>query len=276
MTDTLIIVQARTSSSRLPNKVLLPILGKPMLSHQLARLARVKTPHKLIVATSTLASDNPIAALCNQLDISCFRGSLDDVLERYFQAALTNNSDGKVKNIVRITGDCPLIDSSIVDQVIRLFILSHVDYCSNCEPATLPDGLDVEVFSFEALKKSNFLAKKPSEREHVTAFIRNNPDTFKRINYSHTPDLSYYRWTVDEPEDFDLINKIYQTLYLKKPNFKLVDILNLIRKEPELTKINQHILRNEGLIKSELADQRSDNQATHHQTVIGKQHDQIL
>jgi spore coat polysaccharide biosynthesis protein SpsF len=254
MTDTLIILQARTSSTRLPNKVLLPILGKPMLSHQLARLAKVKTPHKLIVATSTLASDNPIAALCKQLNINCFRGSLDDVLERYYQAALTNNSDGKVKNIVRVTGDCPLIDSNIVDRVIRLFLLSQVDYCSNCEPATLPDGLDVEVFSFEALKKSNFLAKKPSEREHVTAFIRNNPDTFKRINYSHTSDLSYYRWTVDEPEDFDLINKIYQALYKKKPYFTLTDILELLQQQPELTKINQHYNRNEGLIKSLIKD----------------------
>ncbi|MFT5637072.1 MAG: spore coat polysaccharide biosynthesis protein SpsF [Cognaticolwellia sp.] len=195
-----------------------------------------------------------MATLCKQLDISCFRGSLDDVLERYYQAALTNNSDGKVKNIVRITGDCPLIDSNIVDRVIRLFILNQVDYCSNCEPATLPDGLDVEVFSYDALTKSNFLAKKPSEREHVTSFIHNNPDTFKRINYRHTPDLSYYRWTVDEPEDFDLINKIYQTLYQEKPDFALADILELLLQQPELTKINQHYNRNEGLIKSLIED----------------------
>lgn len=254
MTDTLIILQARTSSSRLPNKVLLPILGKPMLSHQIARLKKVKTPHQLIVATSVLASDNSIEALCKQLKINCFRGSLNDVLGRYYQAALANNPENKVKNIVRVTGDCPLIDSNIIDQVIDLFSLNQVDYCSNCEPATFPDGLDVEVFSFEALKESNLLAKKPSEREHVTAFIRNNPELFKRTNYSHEPDLSHYRWTVDEPEDFDLINEIYSSLYPNKPDFTLADILDLLQQKPELTKINQQFMRNEGLIRSLIKD----------------------
>ena len=265
MSETLIILQARTSSSRLPNKVLLPILGKPMLSHQVARLAKVKTPHKLIVATSEQRSDDAIEKLCQQLKITCFRGSLDDVLGRYYQAAIINNSNDRVKNIVRVTGDCPLIDSHIIDQVIDLFLSSKVDYCSNCEPATLPDGLDVEVFTFSALTKAFKQAKKPSEREHVTPFIRNNPHLFTTKNFYHSPDLSHYRWTVDEAADFQLVSEIYQALYPKNQYFKLADIITLIRQQPELAKINQNINRNEGLEKSELADKRT--------ACSGKKHD---
>lgn len=255
MTDTLIILQARTSSSRLPGKVLLPILNKPMLSHQISRLTKVKTPHQLIIATSELASDDAIAQLCQALNVKCFRGSLDDVLDRYYHAALANNPKGQVKNIVRVTGDCPLIDSTIIDKVIELFLTSKVDYCSNCEPATLPDGLDVEIFTLAALTKAWLLAKKSSEREHVTPFIRNNKHLFSCINFYHQPDLSHFRLTVDEPEDFELITKIYQSLYRKNHDFKLVDIINLLEQQPELALINQSLIRNEGLLKSELADQ---------------------
>lgn len=254
--ETLIILQARMSSSRLPNKVLMPILGKPMLAHQISRLSGIKTPHRIIIATSKQKSDDAIESLCKQLNINCFRGSLDDVLARYYHAAHAYNDNSNIKNVVRLTGDCPLIDSEIIDNVIELYLTTEVDYCSNCAPATFPDGLDVEVFSFTALKKAHQLAKKPSEREHVTPFIRNNPALFTTKNYSHTPDLSHYRWTVDEAVDFELVNKIYQALYEKKPDFKLNDIIKLIEQQPQLAKINQNIIRNEGLLKSELADKK--------------------
>lgn len=257
--ETLIILQARMSSSRLPNKVLMPILGKPMLAHQIARLAKIKTPYKLIIATSKQKSDDAIAILCEQLSISCFRGSLDDVLARYYHAAIEHNNDKKIKNIVRLTGDCPLIDSDIIDNVIELFLTTKVDYCSNCVPATFPDGLDVEVFSLAALEKAYLLAKKPSEREHVTPFIRNNPELFTTSNFSHTHDLSHYRWTVDEAIDFKLVNKIYQALYENTPLFKLNDILQLIQQQPQLARMNQNITRNEGLLQSELADKKISN-----------------
>ncbi|WP_417668673.1 cytidylyltransferase domain-containing protein [Pseudoalteromonas tetraodonis] len=260
MTDTLIILQARMSSSRLPNKVLLPILDKPMLAHQVARLQKVKTAHKLIIATSNEDSDDDIELLCRQLDIDCFRGDLSDVLARYYHAAIkfksNDNTDNKSTNIVRVTGDCPLIDANVIDDVIELFTKNNCDYCSNCAPATLPDGLDVEIFSFTALEKAYQLAKKPSEREHVTPFIRNNPQLFTLSNYAHNPDLSHYRWTVDEPKDFELVTKIYEYLYAQKPNFTLADILILMQEKPELTKINHHIIRNEGLLKSEKEDQQ--------------------
>lgn len=257
--ETLIILQARMSSSRLPNKVLMPILGKAMLAHQIARLATVKSPHQLIVATSDQQSDDAIANLCQQLNVNCFRGSLDDVLGRYYHAAQAYNNDAQIKNIVRVTGDCPLIDGDIIDQVIELYRSSKVDYCSNCAPATLPDGLDVEVFALAALEQAYRLAKKPSEREHVTPFLRNNPELFTTKNYYHHPDLSHYRWTVDEATDFELVTKIYQALYKKNPQFKLNDILNLMQQQPQLCKINQGIIRNEGLLKSTLADKVLSN-----------------
>lgn len=270
MPETLIILQARMSSSRLPNKVLMPILGKPMLARQIDRLSTIKTPHTLIIATSSQPSDDRIEQLCQQLNINCFRGSLDDVLARYYQAAVEFGQNKTIKNIVRITGDCPLIDSEIIDNVIELFLTSNSDYCSNCAPATLPDGLDVEVFSLAALEKAYLLAKKPSEREHVTPFIRNNPQLFKVDNYNHQSDLSHYRWTVDEAEDFDLITKIYQALYPSNAHFTLADILALMNQQPELIKINQHINRNEGLLKSELAELNIEKEAAQHKIKTGK------
>jgi len=245
-----IILQARMSSSRLPNKVLKPLLGKAMLAHQLDRLQRTKLVDNIIVATSNETNDDAIAQLCDELNINCFRGSLDDVLDRYYQASQQFPSE----HIVRITGDCPLIDPAVIDEVIALHQVQGSDYTSNCQPATFPDGLDVEVFTRSALSLAWQQAKKPSEREHVTAYIRNNSESFKQVNYSHHVNLSHYRWTVDEPEDFELIDKIYQNLYPKKPRFGLTDVLELLQQQPELTKINQQFTRNEGLIKSLIKD----------------------
>jgi len=260
MTDILIILQARLSSSRLPGKVLKKILGKPMLAHQIERLSHISTPHQLIVATSVQNDDDAIAALCEQLNVACYRGSLDDVLSRYYHAALNANSHKNIKHIVRLTGDCPLIDTNIIDQVISLYLSNQcsekqVDYCSNCAPATLPDGLDVEIFSVAALTTAYEQASKFSEREHVTPYIRNNPQLFNTINYKYPSDLSHFRWTVDEPKDFELVTKIYQALYLQNPTFGLIDILALIEENPLLAQINHKIIRNEGLIKSEKNDQ---------------------
>jgi len=259
MTDILIILQARLSSSRLPGKVLKKILGKPMLEHQLQRLSYISTPHQLVVATSNNNDDDAISTLCKQLDVDCFRGDLDDVLGRYYHAVQSFNDHKKIKHIVRLTGDCPLIDAGIVENVISLYLHEQVDYCSNCAPATLPDGLDVEIFSVSALTTAYEQAVKLSEREHVTPFIRNHSQLFTKINYVHQPDLSHFRWTVDEDKDFELITKIYQALYPQNPNFNLADILTLMEQQPELMQINQNIVRNEGLIKSEQNDQELDH-----------------
>jgi len=244
------ILQARTSSTRLQGKVLKPILGKPMLQLELERIQKAKLIDKVVIATSKHRSDDGVASLCQTLNIECFRGELDDVLDRYYQAS----KKYKPKHIVRVTGDCPLIDSDIIDQVIDLHINSNFDYTSNCEPPTFPDGLDIEIFTFKALKNAWKESKKPSEREHVTLFIRNNPDLFTCQNYTYKDDLSYLRWTVDEPEDFEFVTKIYQELYQKKPNFLLKDILLLLEQKPLLKKINNEFIRNEGLLLSKNKD----------------------
>jgi len=240
------IIQARTSSTRLPNKVLKTIVGKPMLQLQIERVKQSKLIEKVIVATSINSEDNAIEKLCQQLNTSCFRGELNDVLARYYYCAIQE----KAEHIVRLTGDCPLIDAAIIDQVIRLHLDNKSDYTSNCRIPRLPDGLDVEIFTLSALKQSFQQAKKPSEREHVTLFMRNHAELFKQSDFQYNQDLSHYRWTVDEPEDFEFISEVYQYLYPKKTNFTIQDILLLLKHHPELTKMNQKFIRNEGLLKS--------------------------
>ncbi|MCJ8319998.1 MAG: glycosyltransferase family protein [Colwellia sp.] len=246
----LIILQARSNSTRLPKKVLKPILGKAMLAHQIARIQQATRFDQLLVATSALNDDNEIETLCQNLNIPCYRGSLNDVLDRYYQASKQYGA----QNIVRITGDCPLIDSDIIDQIIDMHIGSDCDYTSNVEPPTLPDGLDVEVFTFKALERTWLEGIKPSEREHVTSFIRTNTHLFKCQNFTYKRDLSQLRWTVDEVEDFEFVSQIYQNLYPKNNNFNLNNILDLLEKKPELSAINQEFSRNEGLYKAQVKD----------------------
>ena len=245
-----IILQARTSSTRLPNKVLKNILGKPMLEHQLLRLKQLKSVDNIIVATSDETSDDAIEILCDQNNVHCFRGSLDNVLQRYYSAYQRFPSE----HIIRITGDCPVIDINIIDKVIKLHMSTGADYSSNCSPATLPDGLDVEIFTADALIKTYQQATKLSELEHVTLFIRSHPKLFTCKNYYHPTDYSHLRWTVDEPEDFELIQQIFENLYPHKPFFDLEDIVDLMARKPELSDINHRFKRNEGLAKSLLAD----------------------
>ena len=240
------ILQARVSSTRLPNKVLKPLLGKPMLQRQIERIKRSTTINNIVVATSIESDDDAIFNLCNNLKVNCFRGSLGNVLDRYYNAAIKYNAD----HIVRLTADCPLIDPQIIDQVIAMHLNNKTDYCSNCNPPTFPDGLDVEVFTQEALSISWHKAKKPSEKEHVTQFIRNNDGLFKKENYQQSPNLSHLRWTVDEPSDFDFVTQIYQYLYPQKADFSTQDILKLLKEKPELIKINSMFNRDEGLLKS--------------------------
>ena len=245
-----IMLQARMSSSRLPKKVLKPILGTPMLAHQIARLKNVTSVNEIIIVTSNDASDDAIADLCDDLKVKCFRGDLNNVLDRFYQASQQYPSD----HVVRLTGDCPLIDPTIVDNVIALHQREGFDYTSNCVPATFPDGLDVEVMTSKALKSSWLQAVKPSELEHVTPFIRNNPGQFNFGSYLHECDLSSLRWTVDEQEDFDFVERIYQDLYPSNNTFDLNDILQHLKRHPELLKINQGFIRNEGLLTSQKID----------------------
>lgn len=247
----LAILQARISSSRLPGKVLKPILGKPMLLRQIERVGRAKKIDHLVVATSLDKSDDEIEKNCKTTNIDCFRGSLDDVLDRFYQAAKKYNPE----HIVRLTGDCPLADPEVIDGIIKMHIEGGYDYTSNGIIRTLPDGLDVEIFTYKALKESWHESFLPSHREHVTGFINSKPDRYSLGSYTKNTDLSHLRWTVDEELDFVLVEKIYNELYPENPNFTTSDILELLERKPELKVINAQYKCNEGLEKSLKKDQ---------------------
>jgi len=240
----LAILQARFSSSRLPGKVLKPILGKAMLLHQIERIQHSQMIDKLVVATSTNPSDDNIEKMCLNNNIEVFRGDLDNVLDRFYQCARLYSP----KYIVRLTGDCPLTDWKTIDKVVQHCSEGGFDYIKTSEK--FPDGLDVGIMTALALKIAWKNAKMPSEMEHVTQYIGKNPNLFKNGEYDCNQDLSHHRWTVDEPEDFIFVNSIYKALYQKNPLFLTNDILDLLQKQPNLTKINNSFTRNEGLKKS--------------------------
>ena len=242
----LAILQARLSSTRLPGKVLKKILGVPMLQLQLERLGRVKKVDKLLVATSDRPEDRELFSLCENIGIDCFRGSLDDVLDRFYRAA------GKYKpeHIVRLTGDCPLTEPEVIDRVIEYHLKGRYEYTATGLEPTFPHGVGAEIMRFEILERAWLEAKLPSEREHVTPYIWKRPNQFKIGRYKNNDDLSHYRWTVDEPEDFEFVTCVYEALYPQKPDFNMVDILELLKENPELTKINAAFSRNEGYLRS--------------------------
>ena len=239
----LAILQARLSSSRLPGKVLKPILGKPMLLHHIERLQHSKMIDKLVVATSVDSSDDAIEQMCLDNNIEVFRGDLNNVLDRYYQCAKQYNPD----YIVRLTGDCPLADWRVIDGTIQYCLDRGLDYAVT--DLNFPDGLDAEIMTMSALEQAHQYATLPSELEHVSQYIQKNK-AFKAEVFEFDQDLSHLRWTVDEPEDFILVEKIYQALYKSNPLFSTEDILNLLQEQLELTKINNNFIRNEGLEKS--------------------------
>lgn len=241
----LAILQARCSSTRLPNKVLKTILSKAMIHHQIDRINRSKYIDQLIVATSTDESDSKLVDLCEKIDVNIFRGSLNNVLDRFYQAALYHNAD----IIVRLTGDCPLIDPSVIDGVIKQHLEENNDYTSNIEPATFPDGLDVEVFNLTVLQNAWGNAKSPSELEHVTPFIRSDK-SIQKGSYIAEVDNSDLRWTVDEPNDLTFVTAIYELLGSHGDYFNSQEIYTLLKSRPDLMNINNNIERNEGYAKS--------------------------
>lgn len=246
-----IIIQARVNSSRLPKKVLKLILGKTSLEREIERVKKSALCQKVILAIPDDKKNDILEKIAKQAKIFVFRGSEDDVLDRFYQAAKTF----QLKDVVRLTGDCPLFDWQVCDEVISFYLDNKFDYVSNVCPPTFPDGLDVEVFSFKALEEMWQDAKLKSEREHVTPYIASHPEIFKIGNLVRNGnDLSGLRLTLDEPKDLILIRKIYGSLYKKKRYFGLEDILKFLSQNSELLKINKKIQRNEGLIKSLMQD----------------------
>lgn len=240
------------SSSRLPGKVDREILGKPMLARQIERINRSTAIEKLVVATSTNPEDDTVEAIARDAGVECFRGSLNDVLDRFYQCALRYHPQW----IIRLTGDCPLSDWRIIDAVAAFAIAGNHDYASNGKEPSFPDGLDVEVVKFQALETAWHEAVLASDREHVLPFIHRQDGRFSIGNYRNGEDLSGLRWTVDEPADLEFVRAVYSELYEANPDFAFADILRLLEKKPELATINGGFTRNEGYLKSLLRDKQ--------------------
>jgi glutamate-1-semialdehyde 2,1-aminomutase len=251
-THCLCIIQARMGSTRLPGKVLKIIQGKTVISHLLSRLENCKGITQIVVATSLQLENIPLVHEVSALGYQVFCGDENDVLNRYYQAA----SLIQPQHVVRITGDCPLIDPSIVDRVIAEHIASKNDYTSNVFPPTFPDGCDVEVFTFEALQKAWTEAVEPTDREHVTLYLRKNQTHLRIGNVLNEQDDSHERWTLDHAEDFLFINTVYSHLYLQNNNFSYSDIKKLLQKNPDWQTLNNNIQRNESLVPKEDRTQR--------------------
>ena len=245
--NTVAILQARMSSSRLPGKVMADVVGKPMLALQIERLRKSAMISRLVVATSDQPDDDCLVALCSELNVECWRGSLDDVLDRFYRVAVKASAS----SIVRLTGDCPLCDPKVIDSAIYLHQYGQYDFTSNTIERTWPQGLDVEVIEFPKLEEIWRDASLPSEREHVTLRVYNHLDRYK-VGKLRNPkgDFSHLRWTVDEDEDLSLIREIYSSLYAVSPNFGTEEILNLMVTRPELRNLNKDIDREAGLKKS--------------------------
>lgn len=240
------IIQARMGSTRLPGKTLVKISGAPLLLHIINRIKASETIDAIIIATTQLPEDDVLEKLAADHCIACYRGSTDDVLDRFYQAAQTCEAEV----IVRITADDPFKDPEILDHCCHYLLEHpHVDYVSNTMKPTYPEGLDIEVFRFRALEISWKQAKLHSEREHVTPFIWKNPKIFRCVNIEHDEDLSHYRWTLDYPEDLKFTLQIYEKLS-DKGIFHMNDILDLLKKYPDLLKINNIFVRNEGYQKT--------------------------
>ncbi|MFM2330939.1 MAG: hypothetical protein RLZZ26_446 [Candidatus Parcubacteria bacterium] len=240
------------SSTRLPNKVLLPLADTTVLGHTVRQARRAKSIERVVVATSTEESDNAIEQYCREEGIDVFRGSLNDVLDRYYRAAQTY----QVAHIARITSDCPFIDPAIIDRVADEYQKGDCDYASTGRiVSTFPDGMDTEIFSFTALATAWREARLPSEREHVTPYLWNHPETFKVIEVRNDRDLSAVRLTLDEPADYEVIKTIVRDV----PQLDIESIIRYLETHPAVAHLNGSITRDEGYFKSLTEDEKQKN-----------------
>ena len=237
------IVQARTSSTRLPGKVLKEILGRPMIEHLFERLSYSALIDRSVLATSSDASDDPLADWAAARGIGCYRGDLDDVLGRYYQSALKFGA----KTVLRVTGDCPLIDPALLDKLITSFSTAGVDIAGL---SRYPDGLDGEIFTLEALRRADGEARLASEREHVSPYMWKHPALFSHLSIESGDGLESMRWTVDDERDFELVCKVFEGLGGGGGIFHMDEIAGFLSSSPELLNINSGTERNEGYAKS--------------------------
>jgi len=239
------IIQARMNSTRLPGKVLMEIMGRPLLSYMLEALQTCKTLRGVIVATTTNRENDLIASFCGRTGLKIYRGSEENVLDRYYQSARENGC----MHVMRLTADCPLIQPHICDLVAESYFRTGCDYIRTGE--SFAEGVDCEIFSMEALEKAWKEAELNSEKEHVTLFFRNRPEIFRTEIVENNVDDSRYRITVDEPADFMVVKEVIENLYdAARPYIEIGKIKQFLDSRPELFALNAKILRNEGLLKS--------------------------
>jgi spore coat polysaccharide biosynthesis protein SpsF len=236
--NTLAIIQARMGSSRLPGKVLMDLGGASVLARVVGRLGRSQEITQIVVATTVAPADDAIVRECERLHVSCFRGSEDDVLDRYYQCARACPANA----IVRITSDCPLIDPNLVDETVIILKNQKADYASNVIPRTYPRGLDTEVFTSAALERAWREAHELYEREHVTPYFYEHPKTFRMASVSGAVDYSRYRWTLDTREDLELLRAIYSR-FDSRHDLSWQDVIALMEREPELAELNSQVLQ---------------------------------
>ncbi len=239
---TVAIIQARMGSTRLPGKVMKKLCDQTVLSHVINRVKVCTRLNEIIVATTTLPDDDCIVKEAEKLGVKWFRGSQDNVLERYYLAATQYQAEA----IMRVTSDCPLLDVEIIEDLLSFFQEENkmglgIDYLSNTLRRSFPIGLDAEVFTYKALKTAYNNATKDYEKEHVTPYIYQHHELFSLHNLSYDDDLSHYRWTLDTPEDYELIKIIYDNLYDQNALFGMDDILELLAENPDINQINAHI-----------------------------------
>ena len=234
-------IEARMSSTRLPGKVLMKVSGLTFLEHIVKRLSVVQLIDEIVIATSTNSKDDKIVELAKSKKIKFYRGSEQDVMSRVLNASEMVN--GNI--IVEITGDCPMIDPNIVEQMINIYLKNSVDYVSNAHIRSYPDGMDVQVFSFDTLKKSSLMTDNAKDREHVTLHIRNNPNIFSSINIIAPTNLFWPELglTLDEKADYEFIKIIIENLYQHNPYFSCDDIIRFLKNNEQLLEINKKIRR---------------------------------
>lgn len=236
MMNIVTIIQARFGSTRLPGKVLLDIAGRPMLEHVVRRAQRSEVARQTVVATTTLRRDDVIVELCRSLGVPTYRGSEEDVIDRYYGAARRFQAEA----VVRVTADCPLLDAAVMDRVLTAFLENRPDYASNTLVRTYPRGLDTEVFTRAALEAAWREASVKEHRVHVTPYMYLTPGRFRTFSVEDSPDYSDLRLTVDTEEDLELVRQVYEHLG-REGRFTWMDVVDLMRREPALAAVNAHI-----------------------------------
>lgn len=241
------IIQARMGSTRLPGKILKPILGEPLLARMLERVRRAKKLDTVVVATTDKPEDDAIAQIAKNAGVKVFRGSENDVLDRFYKAA----KEARADVVIRLTGDCPLMDPGVIDLVVAHFEAGQHAFDYSSTPRNYPEGLDTEIFTFVALEEAARRATLPSEREHVSPYIKNHLERFTCASWQEgSGDYSSMHWSVDTQADFDFVTKIFEQLYPANPSFSKDDVLSLLTRRPELLEIHKGGTGYEGLAKS--------------------------